>query len=37
MTASARRCFSTAAGHHGLGVGLDSPQHVDLASLIGWG
>ena len=23
--------------YHGLGVGLDSPQHVDLASLIGWG
>ncbi|MET0680549.1 MAG: flavin reductase family protein [Burkholderiales bacterium] len=23
--------------YHGLGAGLDSPQHVDLASLIGWG
>lgn len=23
--------------YHALGVGLDSPQHVDLASLIGWG
>jgi flavin reductase (DIM6/NTAB) family NADH-FMN oxidoreductase RutF len=23
--------------YHALGAGLDSPQHVDLASLIGWG